>query len=142
MMKNELTDRGADERNSVGKLLVLALLHPSQSRNKALRVNSFTVTDAQILKEFEKQAGGEKWQVSYTDIDEVKRLENEAWATTNSLATLYTLRRIWAEGGTLYSQRDNKLIDAEEVVDSLADAVAAAINVQLHGEQEMKRQLV
>lgn len=125
----------------MGKLLLAALLHPESSRNKALKVKSFTTTDGRILEEFEKQTGGEKWQVSYASLDELKRLEKEAWTTGDHLATLITLRRIWATGGTLYEEWDNKLI-GEPAVQSVAEAVATAIDVQLYGEQEMKRKLV
>ncbi|EXJ81537.1 hypothetical protein A1O1_07601 [Capronia coronata CBS 617.96] len=125
----------------VGKLLLAALTHPEASRNKALRVKSFTTTDGKILEEFEKQTGGEKWQVSYTSIEELRKLEKKAWATGDHQATLITLRRIWATGGTLYHEWDNKLI-GEPAVQTLAEAVATAIDVQLHGEQEMKRKLV
>ncbi|KAL2407915.1 Reductase efuL [Exophiala dermatitidis] len=116
--------------HDVGKLVVLAALHPDTSRNKALRVNSFTATDAEILAEFERQTGGQPWKVSYTSVDELRKLEKEAWAAEKPFATLFTLRRIWAEGGTLYDRRDNYLIDAEDVMDTLADAVAEAIKVQ------------
>ncbi|OQU98972.1 hypothetical protein CLAIMM_04680 [Cladophialophora immunda] len=128
--------------NDVGKLVVLALLHPEASRNKALRVNSFTATDAQILAEFEKQLGGESFRVSYTGLKELKRLENEAWHTSNPLATLITLRRIWAEGGTLYEGRDNAVIEGGDVVETLEDAVADAVMAQMQREQDMKRKLV
>lgn len=110
--------------------MVLAALHPEASRNKALRVNSFTATDSEILKEFEKQTGGQPWKVSYTDLDTLRSLEQKAWESGNPYGTLYTLRRIWAEGGTLYDKRDNDLIDAENVMDTLADAVAEVIKVQ------------
>ncbi|OAG44862.1 hypothetical protein AYO21_00824 [Fonsecaea monophora] len=113
-----------------GKLVALALLHPEASRNKALRVNSFTATDSEILKEFEKQTGGEPWKVSYTSLDALKKLEQEAWDAGKPWAGLFTLRRIWAEGGTLYDKRDNYLIEAEDVMETLADAVAEAIRVQ------------
>ncbi len=109
---------------------MLAALHPEASRNKVLSVNSFTTTDKEILKEFEKQTGGQPWKVSYTRLDTLKKLEKEAWDVGNPFATLFTLRRIWAEGGTLYDKRDNDLIGAEDVMDSLADAVAEAIKVQ------------
>jgi hypothetical protein len=126
---------------SVGKFLVLALLHPAASRNKVLKVNSFTTTDHEILAEFEAQTGGTPWRTRYTSIDKLNDLEAAAWKASNPLATLFTLRRIWAEGGTLYRQRDNHNIDAEHVVDTLADAVAAAILVQAQGEKEVKRKL-
>ncbi len=114
----------------VGKLVVLALSHPEASRNKALRVNSFTATGSEILQEFEKQTGGQPWKVSYTPLDTLKKLEREAWDAGNPYAVGFTLRRIWAEGGTLYEKRDNHLIEGEDVVETLADAVTEAIKVQ------------
>lgn len=117
------------DNNSVGKLVALAALHAEASRNKALRVNSFTATDLEILKEFEKQTGT-KWKVSYTPLDQLKKLEQEAWSAGAPYATGATLRRIWAEGGTLYEKRDNRLIGAEDAVDTLEDAVADAIKQQ------------
>ena len=115
---------------STGKLVALALSHPEASRNKALRVNSFTASDSQILKEFEKQTGGQPWKVSYTSLDTLKKLEEERWNEGNPLAVAYTLRRIWNEGGTLYEKRDNHLIEGEDVVETLSEAVAEAIHVQ------------
>jgi nucleoside-diphosphate-sugar epimerase len=57
----------------VGKLVVAALKHPDAVKNRALRVNSFTATPNDIVKEFEKQSGGERWNVSYTSLDEVRK---------------------------------------------------------------------
>lgn len=85
----------------------------------------------EILKEFEKQTGGQPWNVSYTSVDTLKDLEQEAWDSGKPLATLFTLRRIWAEGGTLYDKRDNDLIEATHVMDSLEDAVAEAVKIQM-----------
>ena len=115
----------------MGKLVVLALLHPQESRNKALRVNSFTATDSEIWHEFEKQTGGEPWKVSYVSLDELKAMEKEAWDKGVPIATLFTLRRIWNEGGTLYEKRDNNLIEAETCMETLQDAVAEAVKVQV-----------
>ncbi|KIV93763.1 hypothetical protein PV10_04954 [Exophiala mesophila] len=114
----------------VGKLVVLALKHPDASKNRALRVNSFTTCDKEILGEFEKQTGGQAWKVTYTSLDKLKQLEQEAWNNGVPYATVFTLRRIWAEGGTLYEARDNHLIEADEGMETLADAVAEAIRVQ------------
>lgn len=93
-------------------------------------MNSFTTTDSEILKEYEKQTGGEPWKVSYTSVDTLKKLEKEAYDAEKPYAVIFTLKRIWAEGGTLYEKRDNYLIEAEDVMESLADAVAEAIKVQ------------
>lgn len=114
----------------VGKFVVAALLHPEASRNRALRLNSFTTTPEQIVSEFEKQTGGEAWRVDSTPISKLRQMENEAWEKQDSRATAYTLRRIWTEGGTLYEKRDNELIEMEDRVNALQDAVAQAIKVQ------------
>lgn len=115
---------------SVGKLVVHALLKPEVSRNMALRVNSFTATNSEILKEFEKQTGGQPWKVSYIGLDDLKKKEQEAWEAGAPYATAFTLKRIWAEGGTLYDKRDNHLVDAENDMDSLEIAVANAVKAQ------------
>ena len=114
----------------VGKLVVAALKSPEASRNCALRVNSFTTTPKQIVAEFERQTGGSPWTVSYTSLDQLKKIEEQAWADGNPRAGPLTLRRIWTEGGTLYEHRDNELIGMEDGMDSLQDAVKQAIKVQ------------
>lgn len=115
----------------VGKLVVAALRHPSESKNRALLCNSFTTTPNEILVEFEKQTGGEKWDVSVTDLPKLKQLEKEAWANHDPRSVPLSLRRIWTEGGTLYHQkRDNGLVGMEDGVDSLESAVGQAIRVQ------------
>ncbi|RDW56791.1 hypothetical protein BP5796_12858 [Coleophoma crateriformis] len=120
--------------SDVGKLVVQALLHPDVSRNRALKVNSFTTTPKEILEEFEKQLG-ETWTVKYTSFDELRRLETNAWNNKHPMAPIFTLRRIWSEGGTLYDKRDNALIDGEDM-ETLADAVKAAISTQKSDSQD------
>lgn len=110
----------------MGKLLVASLLHPDESKNRALVVNSFTTTPNEILTEYKRQAGGD-WQVTHTPLAELKKLEEQAWERGDASATLYTLRRIWTEGGTLYEKRDNELIGAPPT-DTLEKAVENAIN--------------
>lgn len=113
----------------VGKLVVAALLHPEESRNKALRVNSFTTTPLEIVGEFEKQTG-EKWEVEFIEMEKFKEAERKAYEESNPWAVGFTLRRIWGEGRTLYEKRDNGAIGAEERMDSLSDAVKVAIDAQ------------
>jgi nucleoside-diphosphate-sugar epimerase len=113
----------------VGKLVVAALKHPEETKNRALRVNSFTATPKEIVAEYEKQTG-DKWDVSYTSLDELKKLEKQAYADGVPRAHGLTLRRIWTEGGTLYEERDNDAIGMEDGIDSLESAVRQAIEVQ------------
>ena len=114
----------------VGKLVVAALKHPEASKNRALKVNSFTATPNELVAEFEKQTGGEAWSVSRTSVDELKKLEEKAYESGDPGAGGLTLRRIWTEGGTLYDHRDNDAIGMEDGMDSLSDAVAQAVKVQ------------
>lgn len=114
----------------VGKLVLAAIKHPEATKNKALKVNSFTATPKEIVAEFEKQTGGEAWNVSYTSLDELKDLEQQAWAKEDPRAGPLTLRRIWASGRTLYEHRDNDAIGMEDGVESLESAVRQAIKVQ------------
>jgi len=108
---------------------VKALLHPEASHNKALKVNSFTTTPLEIVSEFEKQLGGEKWRIAYIPLEKVRELERQAYAENHGTPAVFTLKRIWAEGKTLYEKRDNHLIDAEDT-ETLADAVKVVVAQQ------------
>ncbi|GKU04797.1 isoflavone reductase family protein [Fusarium langsethiae] len=127
--KAVLVDNGDDKIGfttmpDVGKSVVAALHHPSESFNKALKVQSFVVTQQQILKELEKQTGGKPWTVTNYTLDELREAEKKGWAEGNPNATLYTLRRIWSEGGTLYEKTDNERIGLkDEDLETLEDAV-------------------
>lgn len=114
----------------VGKLVVAALMHPEACKNRALRLNSFTTTPKEIVAEFERQAGAGEWRVDSTSLDNLKAMESEAWQKQDPRATAYTLRRIWTEGGTLYSKRDNEVIGMEDGMETLQEAVAQAIKLQ------------
>ena len=96
---------------SVGKLVVAALLHPEVSKNRALKVNSFTTTPDEILAEFERQTNS-KWEVQYTPLDKLRELEKREYENKDPRAPLTSLRRIWTEGGTLYEKTDNDEIGA------------------------------
>ncbi|KAF2720386.1 NmrA-like family protein [Polychaeton citri CBS 116435] len=112
-----------------GKLVVAALKNAEAAAGKALKVNSFTATPKEILAEFEKQTGGGKWDVEFTGLEELKRLESEAWEKGEPLATAFTLRRIWTEGGTLYpgDGRDNGIIGEPEM-ETLEEQVAKSVS--------------
>ncbi|KAF2011625.1 NAD(P)-binding protein [Aaosphaeria arxii CBS 175.79] len=112
----------------VGRLLVAALLTPTSNSERILKVNSFTTTPKEILAEYEKQTGAE-WEVSYTSLDKLKELEEQAWERKVPFATVFTLRRIWTEGGTLYDERDNEKIGNPRV-ESLEDQVRSAVRQQ------------
>jgi nucleoside-diphosphate-sugar epimerase len=110
----------------VGRLLVAALQTPATSSERVLKVNSFTTTSKAALAEFEQQTG-QKWDVTYTGLEDLRNLEKEAWEKDSGLKTVYTLRRIWTEGGTLYEARDNPKIGLDAKLETLADQVNKAI---------------
>ncbi|KAF4312327.1 NmrA-like protein [Botryosphaeria dothidea] len=114
--------------DDVGTLLVAALQHPENTANRALIVNSFTTTPKEILAEYERQTGA-KWDVVYTSLADLERGEKEAWEEGVPFAAVFTLRRIWTQGGTLYESRDNDLIKAPSS-ETLESAVAKAIKAQ------------
>jgi len=117
--------------HSVGKLLVAALLHPAASRNRALKVNSFTATPNQVVAEFERQTGGQKWEVDYVPREEALQSEKKAYDEKAPLATAHTLRRIWADGGTVYDKRDNGDIGFEGQEEKMESQVRRAIEKQV-----------
>jgi len=110
--------------------MVLALRHP-QPPERILRVQSFVASPKDILAEAEKQTGA-KWTVSYMPMEEVKEIEAKEWASEHPDAYATTLRRIWAEGGTLYEKNDNgKLGLKPEDMDSLATGMRRVLD---HGK--------
>jgi hypothetical protein len=112
--------------NSVGTFVVSTLLHATpKTRNRPLCVNSFTTSQAEIQALFERHVPG-PWDVSYTSLERLRELEDEAWGAGNPLATLVTLRRIWTEGGTLYEKRANGLI-GEPKTTSLEEIIAREV---------------
>lgn len=112
----------------VGRLLVAALKTPDNGHERILKVNSFTTTGKEILAEFEKQTGA-KWEVSHTPVDTLKKTESEAWETNSPFKTMYTLRRIWVEGKTLYKENDAQKLEFSEP-ETFEEQVAKAIAKQ------------
>lgn len=110
----------------VGRLLVAALQTPTTLRERILKVNSFTTTGKKALAEFEKQTGTQ-WEVKYTALEDLERFEQEAWEKGDPLATVFTLRRIWTQGGTLYAHRDNGKIGFEGKEETLEEQIAKSI---------------
>lgn len=90
-------------------------------------MQSFIVAPNEVLAEYEKQTGA-KWEVSKTSLDDIRALEKKLWDKGEPRATLVTLRRIWAEGGTLYEQNDNAAVAPKlDALDSLESAVKKAL---------------
>ncbi|KAF2400128.1 putative isoflavone reductase family protein [Trichodelitschia bisporula] len=112
----------------VGKLLAAAIRHPEVAQGKALKVNSFTAIQAEILTEFERQTGA-KWESEYTSVEVLQKIEQVAYDAGHPFAVGVTLRRIWTQGGTLYEKRDNEDMGVTDT-DTLEVAVRRAIAEQ------------
>lgn len=107
----------------MGKAVVAALQHPEVSFGKVLKIASFTKSPNQILAEYEKQLG-QKLNVKYVTLDDVRSLEKKQWDEGNPRAVVGTLRRIWATGGAVYDKLDNEALGLyEDQLQSLEDAV-------------------
>lgn len=111
----------------VGRLLVAALMTPTTAHERILKVNSFTTTGKEALAEFEKQTDS-TWNVQYTSLEKLKELEKEAWERGDALATVFTLRRIWTEGGTLYDETSNKSIGFEGREETLEEQIRKIVS--------------
>lgn len=113
--------------HSVGKFVVAALRHPEASQGKALKVQSLVVSPNTILDEFEKQTST-KWTVEHTPIETLREQEKEQWGSKSPIATHFTLRRIWAEGKTLYEKTDNESLKVkDEDLELLGTVVGRAV---------------
>ncbi|KAL7004138.1 hypothetical protein EMMF5_006315 [Cystobasidiomycetes sp. EMM_F5] len=101
-----------------GRFLVSSLLTPEASRNATLRVASINAKPAEQLTAFEEILG-KKLDVSYTPLEEFRQLEQQAWAKSQPDATVYTLTRIWYEGGSDFTRKPVAvyLRDGQEVED-------------------------
>lgn len=112
----------------VGKFVAAALAHPEVSMGKILKVQSFVVPPLDFLAEFEKQTGS-KFKVNYTPMDQIRAQETKAWTEGSPVATLYTLRRIWSEGKTLYEKTDNESLGVKQSdLEMVADVVKRAVD--------------
>ncbi|KAL2105013.1 hypothetical protein VUR80DRAFT_9166 [Thermomyces stellatus] len=118
---------GFTTMRDVGKGVVAALRHPDAALDRAVKIQSFVATPKEILAAFEKQTGA-KWTVEYSSLDKLREVEEKLWADGTPVATLATLRRIWAEGGTLYETTDNEAIGlVGEQLETLEESVRNAV---------------
>lgn len=109
----------------VGKFVVAALLHPDVSRNRALKVQSFIASHADVLAEFEKQTDS-KWDAEYTSPEQLQQFEDQAWSQNTWAKFTCSLRRLWMRGETLYPEWNNAALGDPPTM-TLADVVAGAI---------------
>ncbi|KAK8230787.1 isoflavone reductase family protein [Phyllosticta capitalensis] len=154
------TDNGkddvADDRialtgmRDVGRFLVASLRLPGATHNRALRVHSFVTSPREILREFRRQlnitnandkntANNDNttpWTVRHVDLAELQARERRAYERGDPEKGLFSVRRIWTSGGTLYEGqggRDNEVLgDVQR--ETLEGVVREEVGRQMGGE--------
>lgn len=96
--------------SDTGKYVLSSILTPEKSRNATLRVSSVNAKPDEMLQAVQKiESSNRKVQPRYTDLDQFRELEREAWEKTPDAATVLTLTRIWFEGGSDFTRKPNAL---------------------------------
>ena len=104
--------------SDTGRYVLSSLLTPDASANATLRVSSLDVRPADLeiaLRKIE----GKPIKTRYTSLDDFKKLEKEEWENQSAGATVYTLSRIWYEGGSDFTRKPRALYfeDGRELQD-------------------------
>jgi hypothetical protein len=74
--------------------------------------------------------------MKYIALEDLRQMKKDAWMNGGSMAPIFSLRRIWTEGGTSIGARDNDAIDGNDM-ETLADAVLDAIKAQKSAEGDL-----
>jgi hypothetical protein len=95
-----------------------SLLTPEASANATLRVSSIDNTASEIISAISSIAN-KSIQATYIPLEEFKKQEETAWKEEAPNATVYTLSRIWYEGGSDFTKKPRALYlkDGKEVED-------------------------
>lgn len=115
--------------STTGLAVKNALLIPEQTANKYLYINSFTVSQAQLLSAFEK-ATGKKWEVKYADVEEDKKEGLEKIAKGDLSGAAHLIRYINLNDGyggnyMQYKEGANELLSLPK--ESLDEVVARIV---------------
>lgn len=91
---------------------------PEASANATLRVSSIDAKASEIISAIEA-IEGKSIEASYIPAAEFRQEEEKAWAAGAPNATVYTLTRIWYEGGSDFTKKPRALYlrDGQEVED-------------------------
>lgn len=95
-----------------------SLLTPEASANATLRVSSIDAKPSEIISAIEA-IENKSIKAEYVPVADFKQQEEKAWAEEAPNATVYTLTRIWYEGGSDFTKKPRALYlrDGKEVED-------------------------
>ena len=107
-----------------------AMLIPEKTANKYMFIDSFTVSQNQVLASLEK-ATGEKWEVNHVDAEEEKKSGLEKFSKGDFSGMMLLLKYIQFVGGhgtdyTLYEQSANELLSLPK--QNLDEVVTGVLN--------------
>lgn len=96
-----------------------SLLTPEASANATLRVSSIDAKPSEIISALES-IENKKIKTTYITPEEFRKAEEKAWSEEAPNATVYTLTRIWYEGGSDFTKKPRALYlrNGEEVEDN------------------------
>lgn len=96
-----------------------SLKTPEASANATLRVSSMNAKPNDFIQPFKNITDG-KVHFTYTSLDEFRNMEKAAWDASRPDATVFTLTRIWYEGGSDFNRKPLAvyLRDGQEVEDA------------------------
>jgi hypothetical protein len=75
------------------------------SKNATIRVSSIDAKPSEMLVALKKIEGNDNIKARYTSLEEFKKFEQEAWEKAPESATVFTLTRIWFEGGSDFTKK-------------------------------------
>jgi hypothetical protein len=116
---------------SIGLAVKNAMLIPEKTANKYLFINSFTVSQSQILGSLER-ISGTKWEATYVDAEEQKAAGMEKMSQGDFRGTMSLIRYINTVDGhggnyALYEETANELLALPK--ESLDEVLAAIVKV-------------
>ena len=98
------------------------MLTPEASANATLRVSSIDAKPSEIISALES-IENKKIETTYITPEKFRKAEEKAWSEGAPNATVYTLTRIWYEGGSDFTKKPRALYlrDGKEVEDKASE---------------------
>jgi len=115
---------------TIGLAVKNAMLIPEKTANKYLFIDSFTVSQSQVLASLEK-ANGKKWEVIQVDAEEQKGIGLEKMSKgdfSGAMSLIRYINCVHGHGGNFaeYEESANRLLSLPE--QSLDEAVTELLN--------------
>jgi len=113
---------------TIGLAVKNAMLIPEETANKYMFIDSFTVSQNQVLASLEK-ATGKKWEVAHVDAEEEKEIGLEKMSKGDFSGAMELIRYINCVDGhggnyALYEESANELLSLpKEILDEVVEEI-------------------